>query len=40
MSAMKPDHNSALPLYAQVESMLAADITGGTLTPGSRLPNE
>jgi len=40
MSEMKPDHKSALPLYAQVESMLAADITGGTLTPGSRLPNE
>jgi len=40
MSVVKPDHKSALPLYAQVESMLAADITGGTLTPGSRLPNE
>src|SRR6201985_3737768 len=29
-----------LPLYAQLESMLAAEIAAGTLSPGSRLPNE
>jgi GntR family transcriptional regulator len=34
------DPNSPLPLYAQLESILAADIASGTLSPGSRLPNE
>lgn len=34
------DPNNALPLYAQVESILAAAITDGTFPPGSRLPNE
>jgi GntR family transcriptional regulator len=28
------------PLYAQVEAMLVADISGGTYPPGSRLPSE
>ena len=34
------DSASALPLYAQVETILAADIANGTYPPGSRLPNE
>lgn len=34
------DPASALPLYAQVESILAASIADGTFPPGSRLPNE
>jgi GntR family transcriptional regulator len=29
-----------VPLYAQLESILAAEIAAGTLVPGSRLPNE
>lgn len=37
---MKIDPHNALPLYAQVESILAAAITDGTFRPGSRLPNE
>lgn len=32
--------NSALPLYAQLESILAEGIAAGTLPAGSRLPNE
>ena len=28
------------PLYAQVEAVLASDIAGGTLPPGSQLPTE
>jgi GntR family transcriptional regulator len=31
---------SPLPLYAQLESILAEEITAGTFPPGSRLPNE
>src|ERR1700761_2940771 len=34
------DSHSALPLYAQVETLLAGDIAKGTYAPGSRLPNE
>src|SRR6266481_4453055 len=37
---MKVNPGSALPLYAQVESILAASIADGTFPPGSRLPNE
>src|SRR6266851_2215225 len=37
---MKVDPNSPLPLYAQVEAILAAGIADGTLPPGSQLPNE
>src|SRR3954453_12529778 len=40
MSIVKIDPHNALPLYAQVESILAAAITDGTFPPGSRLPNE
>jgi GntR family transcriptional regulator len=32
--------NSPLPLYAQLESILADAIAAGTFPPGSRLPNE
>ena len=34
------DSNSAIPLYAQVEAVLASDIAGGTLPAGSQLPTE
>jgi GntR family transcriptional regulator len=34
------DSSSALPLYAQIESLLAGDIATGAYAPGSRLPNE
>ena len=34
------DPESPLPLYAQLESILAAEIAAGALPPGSRLPNE
>lgn len=37
---MEIDPGSPLPLYAQLESILAAEITGGTLPPRSQLPNE
>jgi len=37
---MKVNPGIALPLYAQVESILAASIADGTFPPGSRLPNE
>src|SRR5882672_9226177 len=37
---VKIDPHNALPLYAQVESILAAAIADGTFPPGSRLPNE
>ena len=37
---MKVDPDSPLPLYAQVESLLAAGIGDGTFPPGSQLPNE
>ena len=35
-----PDHHSAIPLYAQIETVLASSIADGTFPPGSRLPNE
>lgn len=34
------DEKSSLPLYARVESVLAANIADGTLPPGSQLPTE
>src|SRR5436190_12784477 len=34
------DPESPLPLYAQLESVLAAEMAAGRLPPGSRLPNE
>jgi GntR family transcriptional regulator len=34
------DATSPIPLYAQVEAVLAADIAEGTLVPGSQLPTE
>jgi GntR family transcriptional regulator len=34
------DPRSPVPLYAQLESVLAAEIAAGALLPGSRLPNE
>jgi GntR family transcriptional regulator len=37
---VKIDSSSPLPLYAQLESILAAEIGGGTFAPGSQLPNE
>ncbi|HEY2016855.1 MAG TPA: GntR family transcriptional regulator [Bryobacteraceae bacterium] len=37
---MKIDPDNPLPLYAQVESILAAGITDGTFPVGSQLPNE
>jgi GntR family transcriptional regulator len=37
---MNIDPESSLPLYAQVEAVLAASIADGTYPPGSRLPNE
>src|SRR5258708_9406966 len=40
MSVVKVDPNSPLPLYAQVESILAAGIADGTYPAGSQLPNE
>src|SRR5579863_6249962 len=40
MSRVKIDPQSPVPLYAQLESMLAAEIAAGTLPPGSWLPNE
>lgn len=40
MSYMNADRNSQLPLYAQVETVLAARIADGTYPPGTQLPNE
>lgn len=40
MSRIVIDPESPLPLYAQLEAMLAAEIAEGTLPPGGRLPNE
>jgi GntR family transcriptional regulator len=40
MSRVKVDRDSPIPLYAQVESILAAGIADGTFAPGSQLPNE
>jgi GntR family transcriptional regulator len=37
---MNIDFDSRVPLYAQVEAVLAASITDGTYAPGSQLPNE
>ena len=37
---LKIDPESPLPLYAQLESLLAADIARGVLPSGGRLPNE
>lgn len=37
---MDVDPTSALPLYAQIESILTADISQGVFPVGSRLPNE
>jgi GntR family transcriptional regulator len=37
---VKIDPESPLPLYAQVESILAAGIAAGTFPAGSQLPNE
>src|SRR6185312_12199259 len=34
------DPANHLPLYAQIESIVAAEIASGALLPGSRLPNE
>jgi GntR family transcriptional regulator len=34
------DPQNPLPLYAQIEALLAAGIRDGTLPPGSRLPSE
>ena len=40
MSTVKIDPQSPVPLYAQLESLLAAEITAGTLPPGSQLAKE
>jgi GntR family transcriptional regulator len=40
MSIVKIDPDNPLPLYAQVESILAAGIAEGTFPAGSQLPNE
>jgi len=40
MSSVRIDPESPLPLYAQVESILAFGIADGTFPAGSRLPNE
>ncbi len=40
MSILKVNPDSPLPLYAQVESILAAGIADGTFPAGSQLPNE
>jgi GntR family transcriptional regulator len=37
---LEVDPHSALPLYAQIEAVLASSIADGTFPPGSRLPNE
>jgi GntR family transcriptional regulator len=37
---MKIDTDSRVPLYAQVEAVLAASIADGVYAPGSQLPNE
>ena len=37
---MNLDSHSPVPLYAQLESLLAAEIGAGTLPPGSQLPKE
>src|SRR5579862_1160362 len=40
MSIVMIDPKSPVPLYAQLESLLAAEIAAGTLPPGSQLPKE
>jgi GntR family transcriptional regulator len=40
MSIVEISPDSPLPLYAQLESILADDIAACTFPPGSRLPNE
>src|SRR5713226_94668 len=40
MSILKVNPDSPLPLYAQVESILAAGIADSTFPAGSQLPNE
>src|SRR5579863_1647100 len=40
MSIVNIDPASPLPLYAQVESILATGMADGTFPPGTRLPNE
>jgi GntR family transcriptional regulator len=40
MSIVKIDPNSPVPLYAQLESLLAAEIAAGTFALGSQLPKE
>jgi len=40
MSIVKVNPDSPIPLYAQVESILATGIVDGTFPPGSQLPNE
>src|SRR5580700_123702 len=40
MSIVNLDPHSPVPLYAQLESLLAAEIAAGTLPSGNRLPNE
>jgi GntR family transcriptional regulator len=40
MSIVEISPDGPLPLYAQLESILAAEIAAGTLPLGSRLPNE
>jgi GntR family transcriptional regulator len=40
MSIVKIDPQNPLPLYAQLESILAAEIAAGTFSPGSQLPKE
>jgi GntR family transcriptional regulator len=40
MSIVEITPDSPLPLYAQLESILADEIAAGTFRPGSRLPNE
>jgi DNA-binding GntR family transcriptional regulator len=37
---VKIDPQSSVPLYAQLESILAAEIAGGKFMPGSQLPKE
>src|SRR6266481_6420511 len=40
MSIVKIDPHSPVPLYTQLEELLAAEIGAGTLPPGSQLPKE
>ena len=40
MTIVKVNPDSPIPLYAQVESILAAGIADGTFAPESQLPNE